>query len=197
MITSVLSAHETQHIASACLSNSFTCLQTDQISVWYMSKCSLLYGTCLNVLCCKQQKLTGKISSDFFQGCRLFIDKVLGLYLLKCLLLLLLLLFVALGVGQNMRFQVCGLGKSLVTRVKWTDIRTITGVDSDMCPQIEIKRKSLSTAFKCALQQIRLNVNIADLEYLFYVVIFDFLLKKSDITTTVLGTCRIWSEKTP
>ena len=125
----VLFAHETQH----------TGVYVCQTALHVRRQTRFLYGTCLNVLCCKQQKLTGKISSDFFQGCRLFVNKVLGLYLLKCLLLLLLLLFVALCVGQNMRLQVCGLRKSLVTRVKWTDIRTITGVDSDMCPQVEIK----------------------------------------------------------
>ena len=64
---------------------------------------------------------------------------LLELLKLLLLLLLLLLLFVPFGMCEDVRLQISGLSKPFVTRVKGTNIWTITSVDAYMGSQIKVK----------------------------------------------------------
>ena len=58
-----------------------------------------------------------------------------------------------LGMSEDVRLEVGGLGKLLVAAVKWTDIRPVPCVNSHVCSQVEVQRKALSAAFKCTLHK--------------------------------------------
>ena len=55
------------------------------------------------------------------------------------------------SVREHVRFEVCGLCKTLVAAVERTHIWTITGVDSNVSTEIEIERKPFTTSLKSAL----------------------------------------------
>ena len=52
-----------------------------------------------------------------------------------------------------MGLQISGLGKPLVAIVKWTDVRSITGVDTDVCAEVEVQGEPLTTTFEGTLQK--------------------------------------------
>ena len=54
--------------------------------------------------------------------------------------------------GEHVRLQISGLSKPLVTVVKRTDIRPVTGVDTDVGAEVKIQGEPLATAFKSTLQ---------------------------------------------
>ena len=61
--------------------------------------------------------------------------------------------------GYHVRFQVSRLGESSIAI--WTNMWSVTRVNSYMRPQVKVQRKPLSTAFKCALKQfIPNNTNL-------------------------------------
>ena len=53
-----------------------------------------------------------------------------------------------LGVCENVRFEVCWLGKFLVTSVERADIRSVARVDSNMRPQVEVEGEPFATPYK-------------------------------------------------
>lgn len=55
--------------------------------------------------------------------------------------------------SENMWFEICWLCKLLVATIKWTNIRPITGVNSDMCSKVEVQGEPFTTSFKCTLQR--------------------------------------------
>ena len=50
-----------------------------------------------------------------------------------------------------MRLQVSGLSKPFVAVVKRTDIRPVTGVDTDVGAEVKVQGESLTAAFKRTL----------------------------------------------
>ena len=52
-----------------------------------------------------------------------------------------------------MRLEVCGLSKAFVAVVKRAHIRPVTGVDTNVCAEVEIQREPLTTTLKGALQR--------------------------------------------
>ena len=61
---------------------------------------------------------------------------------------------------EHVRLEICGLGKALVAVVERTDIRPVTGVDTDVSTEVKVQGEPLATAFKCALQQKNDNTDI-------------------------------------
>ena len=54
---------------------------------------------------------------------------------------------------EHVRLQICRLGKTFVAVVKWADIRTIAGVDTDVHAEVKVKGESLTTTLKGTLQE--------------------------------------------
>ena len=52
-----------------------------------------------------------------------------------------------------MGLEIGGLSKSLVTAVKRTHVRPVSGVDTDVGPEVEVEREPLTTTFKCTLKE--------------------------------------------
>lgn len=54
--------------------------------------------------------------------------------------------------GENVRFEISGLGKFLIASIEWTDVRPVTRMYSDMGTKVKVQRESLPTAFERALK---------------------------------------------
>lgn len=64
-----------------------------------------------------------------------------------------------LCVGEDVGLEVRGLGELFVTTLKRANVRSVPSMNSHVRSQVEIKRKSLSTAFKCALERLLASMN--------------------------------------
>ena len=81
-------------------------------------------------------------------------------YFLK-LIFLDLLLF---SMRKNMRFEVCGLRKLLAAAVKWTDVRPVPRVDSDVGSEVKIEGKPFTAALESALKWLFPGMNKLKIE---------------------------------
>ena len=60
--------------------------------------------------------------------------------------------FGLLGMGEHVRLEVGRLSKSLVTAIKRAHIRAVSGVDANVCTEVEVQGEPLPTTLKSALQ---------------------------------------------
>lgn len=58
-----------------------------------------------------------------------------------------------------MGLQVGGLSKLFIAAVERADVGSVSGVDPDVCAQVEVQREALPTAFKSALEGLLSCVN--------------------------------------
>ena len=65
-----------------------------------------------------------------------------------------------LGMREHMGLQISGLGEPFVAIVKRTDIRSIAGVDTDVCAEIEVQGEPFTTTFKGTLQQEKAHLSM-------------------------------------
>ena len=57
-----------------------------------------------------------------------------------------------LGVREDVRFEVSGLGELLVASVERTHVGSVARVDPDVSAQVKVQRESLAAAFERALE---------------------------------------------
>ena len=60
------------------------------------------------------------------------------------------------SVCEDVRLEVCALGELLIAPVERTHVWPVTGVDPNVCSQIEVEGKSFAATFKCALYKKKL-----------------------------------------
>ena len=53
---------------------------------------------------------------------------------------------------EDVRLEVCRLGKLLVAAVEGTDVRPVSSVNAHVCAQVKVQGEPLSTALKRALR---------------------------------------------
>ena len=63
------------------------------------------------------------------------------------------------SVSEDVRFEVGGLSKFLVTSVEGTDVGPVARVNPHVRPQVEVEREAFAAAFECALERLLARVH--------------------------------------